>query len=210
MSTTNRDDNPTSAEIADLHKMEMIVQHGLDAFVAASNAVSAIREAWHSRATPEPAGAAATANGGRCDDERATLTRVWEEAMRELWRVFLSAAEIRIIISDGARQTDRTPTPGPDTLSTGASAGEVLTLMRSLMSEATATAADVTHLLETRGDALDEGARAQLREDALLLDEEVETLKVLLLAPADWDAEYERLLAGDLPPFEHDPDDEDD
>ena len=62
--------------------------------------------------------------------------------------------------------------------------------MRWLLSEATSAAGDVANLLETRGDVLDEDARALLREDALILEDELETLKAQLLAPADWDAEY--------------------
>ncbi len=175
MSTTSRDDDP-SAEIADLHKLETIMQHGLDTFIAARNALSAIREAWHSGTTPEP-------------------------SARDM--------EVHIIVANSARQANPKLAPGLDMRSTAAPAGELQATMRRLMSQATGAVGDVTHLLETRGDALDEQARAQLRDDALLLDEELETLKVLLLAPEDWDAEYQGLLAGEIPPFEPELDDED-
>ena len=58
------------------------------------------------------------------------------------------------------------------------------------------------HQVETRSVDLDDDTREQLRDDILVLDEEFATLKALLVASIDWDAEHERLLAGEIPPFD--------
>ena len=76
-----------------------------------------------------------------------------------------------------------------------------------LLTHSNGTIADVAHHLETRAADLDDDARQQLHEDVLALDEELATVKALL-APVDWDAEHARLLAGEIPPFEDDADDE--
>jgi hypothetical protein len=63
--------------------------------------------------------------------------------------------------------------------------------------------------LERRATDIDDGARAQLRDDVLVLDDELAALKALLLA-IDWDSELARLLRDELPPLDPDSDPEDD
>ena len=81
-------------------------------------------------------------------------------------------------------------------------ASRLLPRLRLLLTQSSGTIADVVHQVETRAVDLDADAREQLRDDVLVLDEELATLKTLLVAPIDWDAEHERLLAGEIPPFD--------
>ena len=89
-----------------------------------------------------------------------------------------------------------------------AEVGKLVSWLGSLLTHSNGTIVDVVHQVETRSVDLDDDAREQLRDDVLVLDEEFATLKALLVAPLDWDAENERLLAGEIPPFEDDADDE--
>ena len=75
--------------------------------------------------------------------------------------------------------------------------------------ESAGTIASVAHELETRAAEVDNHARAQLHDDILALDDELATVKTLLGNEVDWDAENGRLLAGEIPPFQIDADDED-
>jgi hypothetical protein len=60
-----------------------------------------------------------------------------------------------------------------------------------------------------RAAEVDDHARAQLQDDILALDDELATVHTLLGNHVDWDAETRRLLAGEIPPFQIDADDED-
>ena len=88
-------------------------------------------------------------------------------------------------------------------------AGKLVSWLGWLLNHSNGTIADVAHHLETRAADLDDDARERLRDDVLVLDDELATVKALL-APVDWDAEHGRLLAGEIPPFEDDADDEQD
>ena len=81
-------------------------------------------------------------------------------------------------------------------------ASNLLPRLRLLLTQSRAAIADVVHQVEACAVDLDDDAREQLRDDILVLDEEFATLKALLVAPIDWDAEHERLLAGEIPPFD--------
>ena len=101
MSTTNRDGNPTSAQGADLDKLEMFVQRGLDTFVAATNALSALHEVWLAPPPRTPPADASSAGGAR-ERESRPAPRVWGETLRDLAHIDLSAVEIRVVIGGGA------------------------------------------------------------------------------------------------------------
>ena len=89
-------------------------------------------------------------------------------------------------------------------------AGKLLLRLRLLLTQSSGAIANVVHQVETRGVDLDDDAREQLRDDILVLDEEFATLKALLVPPIDWDAAHERLLAGEIPPFDDGDEHEDD
>jgi hypothetical protein len=80
--------------------------------------------------------------------------------------------------------------------------------LRWLLTQATGTIGRVTHQLEHRAVDIDDADRDQLREDVLVLDDELTTLKALLLGLIDWDSEFGRLLQDELPPLDTDTDPE--
>ena len=88
-------------------------------------------------------------------------------------------------------------------------AGELPARLGWVLTHASGKIADVAHHLETRAADLDDDARQQLRDDLLALHEDLAPLSALL-EPVDWDAEHGRLLAGEIPPFQDDADDEQD
>jgi hypothetical protein len=91
-----------------------------------------------------------------------------------------------------------------------ATADELVPTLRWLLTQTTGTIARVAHQLEHRAADIDDAARAQLRDDVLVLDDELATLKALLLDLVDWDSDFERLLKGELPPLDSDRHVEDD
>ncbi|HEY2200583.1 MAG TPA: hypothetical protein VGH56_01740, partial [Solirubrobacteraceae bacterium] len=95
--------------------------------------------------------------------------------------------------------------PGP---AASAQDGDLLPRLRWLLTESGGTIANVAHELETRAAEVDDDAREQLHDDLLALDDELAAVKTLLGNEVDWDAEARRLLAGEIPPFQSDADDE--
>ena len=89
-------------------------------------------------------------------------------------------------------------------------APDLLPMLRWRLSQAIGTIAEVAHLLEARASDVDERARKHLREDVLVLDDELGTLEALLAAPVDWNSEFRQLLGGELPPLDPDTDRGDD
>jgi len=86
-------------------------------------------------------------------------------------------------------------------------AGDTVLMLRWYVNEATGQLANVGYQLEIRADEIDGEARAQLRHDLILLEEELTIVAALLDEPIDWDVENTRLLTGEIPPFEDDDDD---
>jgi hypothetical protein len=173
------------------------------------------------RAVPPSAGVAIPAPGTGSEARPLTparrdgsdgLANVWERARREFGADDVTAVEIHLTVHKRQpaprRQADVWPNPAPPA---ELEAGELLRRLRGLMTESSGTIANIAHQLETRAPELDDDAWDQLRDDVLVLDEDIATLKALLVAPVDWDAEHERLIAGEVPPFDDgsDEDDED-
>ncbi len=222
----------TSAEVEHLDKLEAIVQRGLDTDLELGNALAEIsdaslyrathqtfeaylRDRWGIRRSPDHQlpQAAGTADPPSTDlrlsapatepQERPltpirdkspdSLTNVWEQARHMFGDDDVTAVEIRVTVH-------RREQPEAD---------ELLARLGLLLTQSTGTIADVAHHLETRAADLDDNAREQLRDDVLALHEELATLNALL-EPVDWDAEHGRLLTGEIPPFQDDPDDEQD
>ena len=82
--------------------------------------------------------------------------------------------------------------------------------LRWLLTQATGTIGEVSHEIESRAADIDDHARAQLRDDVLVLDGELAIVKALLIELHDWDSELGRLLTDEVPPFDTDEDPEDD
>jgi hypothetical protein len=136
---------------------------------------------------------------------------VWEQARQEFGDDDVTAVDIHLTVH--RRQQPPPPTPygwptPPDPAKL--EAGALLRRLRWLMAESSGTIAYIAHQLESRAAELDDDACDQLRDDALLLEEDIESVKALLLDPVDWDAEHGRLIAGDVAPFEDDTDEDDD
>jgi hypothetical protein len=139
------------------------------------------------------------------------LAIVWEQARQEFGDDDVTAVDIHLTVHRREQPSPQTPygwpnPPDPAKLD----AGTLLRRLRWLMAESSGTIAYIAHQLERHASELDDDACEQLREDVLVLDDDLESLKALLLASVDWDVEHGRLIAGDVPPLEDDPDQADD
>lgn len=93
---------------------------------------------------------------------------------------------------------------------TGSLRDELVPTLRWLLTQATGTIGEVSHQLESHAADIDDGERAQLWDDVLVLDGELAIIKALLIELHDWDSELRRLLKDELPPFDTDTDPHDD
>ena len=228
MSTSNPENTPPGAGVEHLNKLEAIVQRGLDTEVDVGHALAEIsdtslyrgthqtfeaylRDRWgmsRSRGHQLIQGAEhAPVRGARPE----ALTDVWERAHEELGDDEIIAVDIRLTVRGREQPAELGPEAWPHPWRPAElEAGELLRRLRWLLTQASGTIANTAHQVETCAAALDDDAREQLLDDVLILDEELATLKALLVAPVDWDAEYRRLLAGEIGPYEPDADDEGD
>jgi hypothetical protein len=186
MRSPSPDNILSSVEIEHLNRLEAIVQRALDADVEVGNALADINDAWLYRGTHQ----------------------TFEAYLRDRWGICRSGGYQLVEpagIADPRSPDAHTPAPA-----TELEASKLLSRLRLLLTESSGTIADVVHQVEARAVDLDDDAREQLRDDILVLDEEFATLKALLVGPIDWDAEHQRLLAGAIPPFDDDGDEEED
>jgi hypothetical protein len=160
------------------------------------------------RATPAAERQTGTApNNKPCE----ALARACEETLASLADDDRRAIEVRLAVrrqgKPGALADGRSWDPWEVAEAIG---DDLLPTLRWLLTHATGTIGRVAHQLEHRAADIDDVARAQLKDDVLVLDDELATLKALLLDLIDWDSEFERLLKGELPPLDsdRDPDDE--
>lgn len=168
-------------------------------------------------AGPAPAGTARSAPPAEsharplapvAPDGADALAGVWERARQELGGDDVTAIELHLTIHRRQQPPEASAwltAQGPAPLAPR----DQLRQLRWLMAEASGTIANIAHQLDTHASELDEDACDQLRDDLLVLDEDLEALKALLPAPVDWDAAHGRLMAGELPPFEDDSDEDD-
>lgn len=158
---------------------------------------------------------AARATGGRPlapvrRDGSDGLASVWEQVRREFGGDDVTAVAIYLTIHKRKRPPLLQPDPPNPQRSAELEAGELLRRLRRLMTESSGTVANIAHQLETRAAELDDDACDKLRDDVLVLEEDIAMLKGLLVARVDWDAAHERLIAGEVPPFDDDTDHDDD
>jgi hypothetical protein len=160
---------------------------------------------------PPPAEDTQTAEpGSGVNDGSTPRTSGWNQALGTPGPDNATAGDIRLILYRRQRPAD--PTREPEALpgpAASAQDGELVPRLRWLLTESAGTIANVAHELETRAAEVDDHARAQLQDDILALDDELATVHTLLRNEVDWDAETRRLLAGEIPPFQIDADDED-
>jgi hypothetical protein len=219
MNDTNPDDALTSSELEQLKRLEAIVQRGPGVDVEVVNALADIGDARLYRGTHQTFEAYLLERWGigrSRGDQRAlaadpesyeSLTDAWEHARRELSRDDVTAVDIRLTVHK-RRHSAELHTPYSPTAAEP-DADSQLERLRSLLTRSSGMVAAVADQLEDRPADVDDDARVKLQDDVDVLDEELALLKVLLLGPVDWDAEHGRLLAGEIPPFDDDSDDED-
>jgi hypothetical protein len=213
MRDTNPDDTLTSSELEQLKRLEAIVQRGPGVDVEVVNALADIGDARLYRGTHQAFEAYLLERWGigrSRGDQRApgadpesyeSLTDAWEHARRELSRDDVTAVDIRLTVHK-RRHSAKLHTPYSPT------AAEPERL-RWLLTQSSGMVAAVANQLEDRPADVDDDDRVKLQDDVDVLDDELALLRVLLLGPVDWDAEHGRLLAGEIPPFDDDSDDED-
>jgi hypothetical protein len=141
-------------------------------------------------------------------EERAqALAEVCEALLRQFDDEQAGAAEIRLVVhkreAEPVSASRLKPHPSDD-----AEGEELLWELRRLLASSGGTIADVAHALERRGDEVDRQGRDLLQDEIGAIEIDIAILKTLLSDPIEWDAESRRLLAGEIPPFEDDSDDD--
>lgn len=130
-----------------------------------------------------------------------------DRLLHELGRAEVRAAEIRLTVQKHGHRSyprlDLSSRPG-------AVGGELALELRRLIAWSGGTIADVAEALETHGLDLDESARELLRDEVEALEIDLALLNVRLAEPVDWDREFERMLGGEIAPFDDPAGDEDD
>ncbi|HTU95175.1 MAG TPA: hypothetical protein VMF14_04990 [Solirubrobacteraceae bacterium] len=144
-------------------------------------------------------------------DDADRFSNIWEKARQEFGGDDVAAVEIHLTVHKRPRPPALEPKPwssaeAPDELA----GADLLRWLRWLMTESSGTIANIAYQLETHAAELDDDACEQLRDDVVVLDEDLSALKALLPGPVDWDVEHGRLIAGEVPPFEDDPGEDDD
>ncbi|MFL5860314.1 MAG: hypothetical protein ACJ780_05995 [Solirubrobacteraceae bacterium] len=176
---------------------------GLELIHAAEIAASARPD---SNAPPPAAETPVRSPGG---DGAGVLANLLEQARDEMGGDDVTAFDLRLTIHKRQPWAQSSPEPSPNPWRAGApDPGPTLRQLRWLLAQSSGTIADVAHQLDAAADALDEDALEQLRFDLLVVDDELAAVKALLAAPVDWDAEYGRLIAGEIPAFDDDGEDD--
>jgi hypothetical protein len=211
MSSSYPDKNLTGPELENLIELELMVRQSLHAYLALGAALAEIRDAQLYRGTHATFETYLRERWGvgnvRRGDELAEAVEVAD--LRVLGGRGVTVAQIRLMAHTRAHPGAPAPQPNPNPGSGTELPGEaLLPHLRWLLTQSAGSIADVAHQLETRADDVDQRMREQLRDDVLVLDEELAVLKARLVAPIDWDAEYNALLAGEIPPFEDDADED--
>lgn len=207
MSSRNHNDL-TPAEISDLDDLETTLRHGLAEYEEVGDALAEIRDRRLYRATHDSFEDYLrerwdiAASGGASQ----ILARVCELTLAALDSEELAGVDVQLTVRKRRNIADEQDQP---TVSVNLEDDELIPRLRWLMAQATGTIGELAYGLERSAADLDDKRRAQLRDDLLVLDEELAIAKALLIAPENWDGELQRLLEGEIPPFE-DPTDHDD
>ena len=139
------------------------------------------------------------------------LARACEQTLSALAGDDATGIEIKLAIRKPGDRRPREDGRSVGLWNAGEPAGlERVPMLRWLLSQAGGTIGDVAHQLESHAAEIDDRARAQLRDDVLVLDGELAVIKALLVEVLDWDSELSRLLEDELPPPDADIEAEDD
>jgi hypothetical protein len=207
--STDPEHNLTPAEIEELNRFEGITQRRLGSYLLVGNALGEIRDRHLYRASHPSFEMYVRERWGL--DSAAALARACEQSLSALDADDPLGVEIRFAVrkqSDpGTPADERSSDPSQVTRSMG---NELLPALRWLLTHASGTIAEIARQLENRAADIDDGARAQLRDDVRVVDGELAVVKALLLELIDWDSELRRLLEDELPPLDTDRDSDDD
>jgi hypothetical protein len=199
----------SAAELADLDRLEAITLDGLGAHEEASAALAQIRARRLYRGTHgsfedyvRERFNVSSSQGGPYE----ILARLCELTLTTLDRDALAAVDIQLTVR---KRPGAVGEPKQPRLGVNATDDELVPRLRWLVSDAAGTIGDLAHRLERRATEIDDQARAELRKDLVILEDELEAVRGLLMSPADWDAKLRRLLEDEVPPFEDHTDPED-
>ena len=222
MSGINPEDSITPAEIEILDQLEAIVQPGLGTYVDVGDALAEIRDR-HLYRDSHPSFEAYVRerwgvdvpNGNSPAQTAETpceaLAKACEETLSALDHDDRAAIDIRLAVRKQGDAGASTDGQSWDPWEVADAIGEeLLPTLRWLLIQASGTIGRVAHQLEHRASEIDDSARDQLRDDVMVVDDELATVEALLVPWTDWDSELERLLNGELPPFAADKDPQDD
>lgn len=216
---SNPEHHLTPAERDNLNRLEAVAQRDLGAYLQVGNALGEIRdrhlyrdthasfetylrERWAVDTSAERESRAALPHTP-CE----ALARACEETLSALADDRRMDIEIRVAVRNPEDPAVAAGEPAfVPTEFARPTAERLLPTLRWLLTEASGTLALVAHQLESRATDIDDEAREQLRDDVFLLEDEIATVKALLLELVDWDSELGRLLRDELAPFEPDPD----
>jgi hypothetical protein len=208
MDSTNPEDNLTPTELEKLDALEAVAQHGLGRYVQVSQALAEIRERRLYRDSHESFEAYVSERWGvdvsDGDEPCKTLARACRQTLATLGDDDRMAIEIRLAVRKPGDPKALAEQPSWEPWQVAeAMSDDLVPTLRWLLTQASGAIARVAHQLEHRATDIDDEARVQLRDDVLVLDDELVELKALLLA-IDWDSELGHLLRGELPPFDSD------
>jgi hypothetical protein len=206
MSSINPDGNSdpernlTPAEIEDLSRLEAIAQCRLGSYLLVGNALREIRDRHLYRASHPSFETYVRGRWGLSSAAGAPLSQ--SNALDADDRL---GVEIRIAVRKGRDPVTPGDEPSLDpSEGTRPADNELLPTLRWLLTQASGTIEEVAHQLESHAADIDDGARAQLRDNVLTVDGELAVVKALLLELIDWDSELRRLLGDELPPLDTD------
>jgi len=180
MSSIDPESNLTSDEAERLRSLEAEAERGFATYLEVGDTLAEIREARLYRHTHP----------------------TFEAYLLERWGIYLSAHPLPHTTEPPPKADPHNPARFRGHRFAALANGTLLWQLRWLLTQASGTIADATHQLEARAGEIDHTARTQLRDDVRVLDEELSVLKGWLIAPIDWDAEFERLRDGEIPPLE--------
>ena len=204
------DDILNKTEMENLRRLETVAQDGLRTYAEVAEALTEIRDTQLYRGTHATFEAYLRE---RWDINNAlpvrsegsdAIAEIYRQVVRALESSQLTVADLRLTLHKvpTGSELPSAPNPIPSPVA-DLSSGELLPQLRWLLTQSAGTVADVAHQVETHPFEVDDRAREQLRDDVLVIEEELGTLK-MLLASVDWDAEFQDLLGEENAPPDSD------
>jgi hypothetical protein len=231
----NPENHLTPTEIDHRNRLEAMAQHGLGAYLLVGGVLAEIRdrqlyrdshrsfeaylrERWAVNApnvelppqttasTEETCGAPLEPRAAHGSTSCEDLARACEQTLAALNGDERVSIEIHVDVRHEADLGAPDDEPVYHVSRISEPAGDaVLPNLRWLLAQASGTIGLIAHRLESRAADIDDEAREQLRDDLVMLEDDLATVKALLLELVDWDLELGRLLIDEVPPFDEFP-----